>query len=124
MKLFTKQVKGSITLSALIAGAAGALLLPATSAVGQETVVVADAGGAQAEALAAALYEPFEKELGIKVIADHTTAIGKAQAMSRSGNVVWDVFITGDTDVAQATQNDILMPIDWNVGLRKAYLQK
>jgi putative spermidine/putrescine transport system substrate-binding protein len=115
MKLLTKQVKGSITLSALIAGAAGALLLPATSAAAQETVVVADAGGAQAEALAAALYEPFEKESGIKVVADHTTAIGKAQAMSRSGNVVWDVFITGDTDVALATQNDILMPIDWNV---------
>lgn len=85
------------------------------SAHAQETVVVADAGGAQAEAFAKAIYEPFEKETGIKVVADHTTAIGKAQAMSRSGNVVWDVFITGDTDVSQAVQDGILMPIDWSV---------
>jgi putative spermidine/putrescine transport system substrate-binding protein len=84
-------------------------------AAAQETLVVADAGGAMADALAKWLYEPFEKETGIKIIADHTTALGKAQAMAKSGNVVWDVFLTGDTDVAQATQDGILLPIDWSI---------
>lgn len=91
------------------------LVAGATQATAEGSIVVADAGGAMAESLAKWLYEPFEKETGIKVIPDHTTALGKAQAMAKSGNVVWDVFYTGDTDVAQATQDGILLPIDWSV---------
>ena len=96
---------------------AGALALVASHApaMAEGSIVVADAGGAMAESLAKRLYEPFEKETGIKVIADHTTALGKAQAMAKSGNVVWDVFYTGDTDVAQASQDGIQLPIDWSV---------
>lgn len=94
---------------------AAVLMAGATHATAEERIVVADAGGAMAESLAKWLYEPFEKETGIKVIPDHTTALGKAQAMAKSGNVVWDVFYTGDTDVAQASQDGILLPIDWSV---------
>lgn len=93
----------------------GLALASASQAAAEGSIVVADAGGAQADAFAKWLYGPFEAETGIKVVADHTTALGKAQAMAKSGNVVWDVFVTGDTDVAQASKEGILLPIDWSI---------
>lgn len=100
-------------LAALLGTAA--LAVSVSQARAADQIVVADAGGAQAEAFAKWLYGPFERDTGIKVVPDHTTALGKAQAMAKSGNVVWDVFVTGDTDVAQASQDGILLPVDWNI---------
>jgi putative spermidine/putrescine transport system substrate-binding protein len=79
------------------------------------TVVVASWGGSIQEVLTKVLFEPFQKESGIRVVADDTSTIGKAEAMARSGNVDWDVFMASDQDVAQAEQDHVLSPLDWNV---------
>jgi putative spermidine/putrescine transport system substrate-binding protein len=100
-----------------------AALLPQHAALAEDTVVVASWGGSIQEVLTKVLFEPFERESGIHVITDDTSTIGKAEAMSRSGNIAWDVFMASDQDVAQAEQDHLLQPLDWNV-IPKADLTK
>ncbi len=88
---------------------------PRHAAAADDTVIVASWGGSIQEVLTRVLFQPFEKESGIHVIADDTSTIGKAEAMARSGNVAWDVFMASDQDVAQAEEDHLLMPLDWKV---------
>lgn len=88
---------------------------PQHAAAADDTVVVASWGGSIQEVLTKVLFQPFEKASGIHVIADDTSTIGKAEAMARSGNVAWDVFMASDQDVAQAEADHLLMPLDWKV---------
>jgi spermidine/putrescine-binding protein len=78
---------------------------PRQAAAADDTVVVASWGGSIQEVLTRVLFQPFEKESGIHVVADDTSTIGKAEAMARSGNVAWDVFMASDQDVAQAEED-------------------
>lgn len=80
-----------------------------------DSVVVASWGGSIQEVLTRVLFQPFEKASGIHVTADDTSTIGKAEAMSRSGNVAWDVFMASDQDVAQAEHDHLLLPLDYAV---------
>ncbi|GGF20970.1 ABC transporter substrate-binding protein [Aliidongia dinghuensis] len=97
--------------------AAGALTLslagPATAA--DNEVVVASWGGSIQEVLTKVLFDPFSKETGIHVTADDTSTIGKAEAMAKSGNIAWDVFMASDQDVTQAEADHLLLPLDWKV---------
>ncbi len=61
----------------------------------EEAVVVRDTGGVFGEALRASFYEPFSKATGVKVVSVATSygeMIAKTVAMSRAGNVQWDVI--------------------------------
>lgn len=107
------RLMGIGTCLGVAAGLAVALACPA--AAQDNTVVVASWGGSIQEVLTRVLFQPFEKESGIHVVADDTSTIGKAEAMERSGNVAWDVFMASDQDVAQAEADHLLMPLDWNV---------
>lgn len=88
---------------------------PRHAVAGDDSVVVASWGGSIQEVLTKVLFEPFEKATGIHVTADDTSTIGKAEAMSRSGNVAWDVFMASDQDVAQAETDHLLLPLDYAV---------
>jgi putative spermidine/putrescine transport system substrate-binding protein len=96
-------------------GLAAGLVAAQPAAAADDSVVVASWGGSIQEVLTKVLFDPFAKESGIKVTADDTSTIGKAEAMAKSGNVAWDVFMASDQDVAQAEQDHLLMPLDWNV---------
>jgi putative spermidine/putrescine transport system substrate-binding protein len=112
----TQRIARRAAGSLLCIGLAAGLALPAGQALAADgSVVVASWGGSIQEVLTKVLFEPFEKETGIHVTADDTSTIGKAEAMAKSGNVVWDVFMASDQDVAQAQQDHLLMPLDWKV---------
>src|SRR5271165_386827 len=106
----TSRVLLGISLAAGLAA-----VQPPHAAAADDTVVVASWGGSIQELLTKVLFQPFEQASGIHVIADDTSTIGKAEAMARSGNVAWDVFMASDQDVAQAEEDHLLMPLDWNV---------
>ena len=61
---------------------------------GKELVVVSWGGSFQ-EAQRKALFEPFVKEFGIKLIEDSPSDQAKIRAMVKTNNVTWDVVDLG-----------------------------
>jgi putative spermidine/putrescine transport system substrate-binding protein len=100
---------------ALLGLAAGAWALIGPAAAADDEVVVASWGGSIQEVLTKVLFDPFSKETGIHVTVDDTSTIGKAEAMAKSGNIAWDVFMASDQDVSQAEADHLLSPLDWKV---------
>ena len=89
--------------------ATGAVCLLGSAALAQtgREVVVATTGGVFDQALKEIWFEPFARATGTKVttvIATDAEQRAKAQAMSQSGNVSWDIIINVDIHAA-APQN-------------------
>lgn len=74
-----------------------AFILPSAAlAADKGELVVCSWGGIFEKAQRKALFEPFEKETGIKVIVTTSPILSRVKAMVLSGNVEWDlVFIAG-----------------------------
>lgn len=88
------------------AGAIGVgLAVPAlwkSRAFAADQITVADDGGATAEAMRVAYYDPFEKATGVKVVnvahdPDPTTQL---KVLVDTNNVVWDVCMASPSNVA------------------------
>jgi putative spermidine/putrescine transport system substrate-binding protein len=60
-----------------------------------QSLVVVSWGGSFQEAQRHALFEPFAKEFGIKVIEDSPSDQAKIRAMVKTNNVTWDVVDLG-----------------------------
>ncbi|RST77288.1 extracellular solute-binding protein [Siminovitchia acidinfaciens] len=80
-----------------------------------KTLVIADWGGAITEAREDSIFEPFEKEFGVKIQVETPTDYGKYKAMVEGGNVSWDVANVGSMWAAQAIEQDMFEPIDYDV---------
>jgi putative spermidine/putrescine transport system substrate-binding protein len=77
----------------------------ARSAAGQQ-ITVADVGGAIADALRVAFYEPFEKETGIRVVnvAHESDPVTQFKVLVDVGSNLWDVCMVTPDDVARLTE--------------------
>ena len=73
------------------------LVLPSAAFTADKgELVICSWGGAFEKAQRAALFDPFEKETGIKIIVTTSPILSRVKAMVISGNVEWDiVFIAG-----------------------------
>ncbi len=76
-------------------------------------LVVCSWGGSYQEAQRKAMFEPFEKETGIKIVEASPTDYGKLKAMVQSGNVEWDLVDVGDRMVPAGGKEGILEPLDY-----------
>lgn len=78
-------------------------------------LVVVDWGGARTEATKKTIFEPFEKQYGVKIISVSPTDYGKFKAMVQSGSVEWDV-VNVDTDfVIRGGKEGLLEKLDYGV---------
>ncbi|WP_342364078.1 ABC transporter substrate-binding protein [Terrarubrum flagellatum] len=96
---------------------------------GTGQVRICNPGGAIGDAERIAMYEPFEKLTGIKVIEQSGSTITKIKAQVDSKNIEWDVATTGRSNaMALLAQGDYAEPIDYSVidapGLAERYRQK
>ncbi|MGE0802038.1 MAG: ABC transporter substrate-binding protein [Lautropia sp.] len=80
----------------------------------QGSIVVTSWGGAYQEALRKALFEPFTKATGIKVIEQSPTNYAKFKAMVESGNVEWDVVDVEGDFVLRGVRDNLLEKIDYS----------
>ncbi len=80
-----------------------------------DTLIIADWGGAITEAREDSIFEPFEKEFGVKIQVESPTDYGKYKTMVESGNVTWDVANVGSMWAAQAIKQDMFEPIDYSI---------
>jgi len=70
-------------------------------------------GGAYQEAQRKTMFQPFEKETGIKIVEASPTDYGKLKAMVQSGNVEWDLVDVGDLNVIAGMKDNLLEPLDY-----------
>ena len=81
---------------------------------GKELVVVSWGGSFQ-EAQRKALFEPFVKEFGIKLIEDSPSDQAKIRAMVKTNNVTWDVVDLGSYYPDNLGSLGFLEPIDYSI---------
>jgi putative spermidine/putrescine transport system substrate-binding protein len=86
---------------------------PRSSHAQSKQLVVCSWGGAYQEAQRKTMFQPFEKETGIKIIEASPTDYGKLKAMVQSGNVEWDLVDVGDLNVIAGMKDNLLEPLDY-----------
>ena len=104
--------------TALVGGLAATRSLfpaPAVAQIPKSTgeVVVYDGGGSWGEAKRIAYFEPFERETGIKVIAQPRTDTGAARASVLAGAPRYDVMILPGGKAPTFERDNLLLPIDY-----------
>jgi len=98
--------------------AATGVVLPATwikRAGAAEQITVADVGGAPAQALRTAFYDPFEKATGIRVVdvAHESDPVTQFKLVVDANSKIWDVCMVTPDDVARLTADkNYLEPLD------------
>src|SRR5438094_9712586 len=104
-------------LTAAAAGAASVAFprgIPSAKGAANELVFVGFGGGYQ-EGQTKALFEPFEKETGIKVVQTTGVDLAKLRAQVQSKNVEWDLISIPDRLRYTAVRDGLLMPLDYKV---------
>lgn len=102
-----------------IAGAAAATIaapyvITSARAAGQQ-LVFAGFGGAYQEGQHKALFEPFEKETGIKIVETTGVDLAKLRAQVESGHVEWDFVSLPDRLRYAAVRDGLVIPLDYSV---------
>ena len=100
------------------AGAAAGLVAPAiigsARAQGTKELVFVGFGGAYQEGQTKALFEPFEKETGIKIVQTTGVEIAKLKAQVEAKNVEWDIISLPDRLRAPAVKEGLLEKLDYS----------
>jgi len=89
-----------------------------------QSLVVVSWGGSFQEAQRKALFEPFVKEFGIKLIEDSPSDQAKIKAMVKTNNVTWDVVDLGSYYPDNLGREGYLEPIDYSVVDKTDLLEK
>ena len=113
----------SVTRRQFLKGATGAgafgLALPSVvtraRVQGKNEIVFVGFGGTYQDGQTKALFEPFEKETGIKVIQTTGVDLAKLRAQVQSKNVEWDFISIPDRLRYTAVRDGLLMPLDYKV---------
>ncbi len=97
------------------AAAAAVALALAMPAQAQEQIVVVGWGGVWQDAYRTALFEPFAKETGIKVVEEEFGGeYAKLASQIEADNVVWDVAAFESPQVIQGCDEGAFVPLDWD----------
>src|SRR5262245_7219543 len=86
-----------------------------TARAAKNELVFVGFGGSYQEGQTKALFEPFEKETGIKVVQTTGVDIAKLRAQVQSKNVEWDLISIPDRLRYTAVKDGLLMPLDYKV---------
>lgn len=101
-------------LKMVVAGLVTVALVPVGPALSADQLTVTSFGGAFQTALRNAYFEPFSKEVGIKITEDeYSGEISKVRAMVDTKNVGWDVVDTTGGWSDEMCNQGIIEKIDW-----------
>ncbi|MCD6672137.1 MAG: ABC transporter substrate-binding protein [Burkholderiaceae bacterium] len=78
-------------------------------------LVFAGFGGDYQKGQTKALFEPFEKETGIRIVQTTGVDLAKLRAQVQSGNVEWDFIALPDRLRYTAVRDELVMPLDYSV---------
>ncbi len=99
-----------------VAVTTAALAFPMVSVRAQKTreLVFVGFGGAYQEGQTKALFDPFEKETGIKIVATTGVELARLKAQVDSKNVEWDLISLPDRLRATAVTDGLLEKLDYS----------
>ena len=96
------------------AGLATPALVGSPRAQGKNELVFVGFGGAYQDGQAKALFEPFEKETGVKIVQTTGVEIAKLKAQVESKNIEWDIICLPDRLRAPAVKDGLLEKLDYS----------
>ena len=102
------------TASAALASGVSARPTPSRAA-GKNELVFVGFGGSYQDGQTKALFEPFEKETGIKVVQTTGVDLAKLRAQVQSKNVEWDLISIPDRLRYTAVREGLLQKLDYKV---------
>src|SRR5262249_39762154 len=102
-----------LKMGVLTAATGTTALAPRVARAQAKQLVVCSWGGAYQEAQRKTMFQPFERETGIKVVEASPTDYGKLKAMVQSGNADGDLVDVGDLNVIAGTKDNLLEPLDY-----------
>lgn len=79
------------------------------------SLVFSGFGGAYQEGQTKALFEPFEKATGIKIVQTTGVDLAKLRTQVQSGNVEWDFIALPDRLRYTAVRDELVIPLDYSV---------
>src|SRR5689334_21526663 len=82
---------------------------------GKKELVFVGFGGSYQEGQTKALFDPFEKETGIKVVQTSGVDIAKLRAQVQSKNVEWDLISIPDRLRYTAVKDDLVQRLNYSV---------
>ena len=91
------------------------LILTPGKAKAADRVVVSCWGGRYEETMKEAFFDPFTKQTGIPVVIGPVLDLAKIQAMTRTGNMEYDIIDMLATWVVQGEQEGLWAPIDTRI---------
>jgi putative spermidine/putrescine transport system substrate-binding protein len=88
-------------------------VLPASAA---DILHISNPGGQFENAMVKAFYKPFEEETGVKISysANPSASLSHVKVQVETGNVEWDLWITGKANSLAAGELGLLEKIEWN----------
>ncbi len=99
--------------NAILAGVA--VFVMAGAAAAQEQVIVVGWGGVWQDAYRTALFEPFAKETGIKVVEEEFGGeYAKLTAQIEAGRITWDLAAFESPQVIQGCDEGAFVELDWD----------
>jgi putative spermidine/putrescine transport system substrate-binding protein len=99
------------------------VFVAASPAIAQDKgqVVVVSWGGTYQDAMREAIFKPFERATGIKVIEETGPAVAKIRAMVNAGRPEWDVADLLPQDFLQLSAEGMLQRIDYDAMDRSVF---
>ena len=95
--------------------AAGVALIAAQAAKAEEQVVVVGWGGVWQDAYRKALFEPFMKETGIKIVEEEFGGeYAKLTSQVEAGKITWDLAAFESPQVIQGCDEGAFVKLDWD----------
>ena len=99
--------------TAAAAGVAGLALPAGRARAAKNELVFVGFGGSYQEGQTKALFEPFEKETGIKIVQTTGVDLAKLRAQVQSKNVEWGLISIPDRLRYTAVKDGLLTPLDY-----------
>jgi len=88
-----------------------------------DTVTFVSWGGAYQKAQRAALLDPAEELLNVKILEDTLTGLAEVRAQVKAGAVTWDIVDLDISGCARAAQEGLFEPIDYAIVSKDGFEQ-
>lgn len=114
-KVILYSVMAAILVTSAGCGGKGASDKSAQSSSGDKELVVLSWGGALQDAQREAIFKPFEKKYGVKIIEASPPDYGKLKAMVQNGKVEYDVMDVDTDFIPRGVKDNLLEKLDFNI---------
>lgn len=116
-----KKKSSKFTLKMALCGLGLTAAMLAGTAQAQQSITIANYGGAYGEAMWKAIWEPAAKELGITINQDTLASLADVRAQVRSNRVTWDIGELTVDECAAGAREGLFEPLGLDASVFAGY---